>query len=65
MNNKLQIACAFIALAAAIVLVVFTIFDIPGQMLAQSISGLVLIVTAIIWFIIFTRGKKIDDENYL
>ena len=58
MNNKLQIACGYIALVAAIVLVVFTIFDIPGQMLAQSISGLVLIVTALIWLIIFARSKR-------
>ena len=56
--NKMLMTIAIIALVAGIVLVVFSVINSPASMLAMTISGIVLMVMALIYMVVYARSKK-------
>lgn len=56
--KTLEIIIAFLALATGIALVVFSMINIPTSGLWVSIWGLVLIVLALIYMILYARSKR-------
>ena len=56
--KKFEITLSIIALVAGIVLIVFSCINIPGSMLAMAICGIVLILAALVYMVLYSREKR-------
>ena len=63
MNHKLQVFFAVIAFICGIGIIVFSVIDIPGSMIAMVIFGLVMMVLALAMWVTAISKKNKELKN--